>query len=72
MHLMGYTQHIFCCEEKDVFSSEVASYLALQIRGGIRIIFFLFIDKNICCGYSLEAPRQGASNEHPQYVFVKK
>ena len=24
---------------------------------------------NICCGYSLEAPRRGASNEYPQYIF---
>ena len=24
-------------------------------------IFFLFLDKNICCGYSLEAPWRGAS-----------
>ena len=22
-----------------------------------------------CCGYSLEAPRRGASNEYPQHVF---
>ena len=28
----------------------------LQIRGGIHIIFFLFLDENICCGYSLEVP----------------
>ena len=26
----------------------------LQIRGGIHIIFFLFLKKNICCWYSLE------------------
>ena len=31
--------------------------------------FFLFLQKNICCGYSLEAPRQGASNEYPQHIF---
>ena len=31
--------------------------------------FFLFLHKNICCGYSLEAPRQGASNEYPQHMF---
>ena len=31
---------------------------------------FLFLHENICCGYSLEAPRQGASNEYPQHVFV--
>ena len=34
-------------------------------RGGIHIIFFLFLDENICCGYSLEAPHRGASNEYP-------
>ena len=27
-------------------------------RGGIHIIFFLFLYKNVCCGYSLEAPCQ--------------
>ena len=26
--------------------------------------FFLFLHKNICCGYSLEAPRQG------QYIYI--
>ena len=26
-------------------------------KRGIHIIFFLFLHKNICCGYSLEAPR---------------
>ena len=25
---------------------------------------------NICCGYSLEAPRRGASNEYPQHMFL--
>ena len=31
------------------------------------LIFFLL---NVCCGYSLEAPRQGASNEHHQHMFL--
>ena len=26
--------------------------------------------KNICCGYSLEAPHRGASNEYPQHMFL--
>ena len=43
-------------------------YTYLQIKGDIHIIFFLFLDKNICCGYSLEAPRGGASNEYPQHM----
>ena len=30
---------------------------------------FLFLHENICCGYSLEAPCRGASNEYPQYMF---
>ena len=39
-------------------------------KGGIRLIVFLFLNENICCGYSLEAPRRGASNEYPQHMFV--
>ena len=30
---------------------------------------FLFSLWNICCRYSLEAPRCGASNEYPQHMF---
>ena len=37
---------------------------------GIRLIVFLFLNKNICCGYSLEAPQRGASNEYPQHMFL--
>ena len=33
------------------------------------LISFLFLDENICCGCSLEAPRRGASNEYPQHMF---
>ena len=36
---------------------------------GIRLIVFLFLHKNICCGYSLEVPQGGASNEYPQHMF---
>ena len=41
----------------------------LQIRGGIYIIFFLFLQKNICCGYSLEVPHWGTSNEYNNICF---
>ena len=30
---------------------------------------FLFVHKNIGCGYSLEVPQRGASNAYPQYMF---
>ena len=32
--------------------------------------FFLFLHKNICYGYSLEAPCRGASNEYTQHMFL--
>ena len=38
-------------------------------NSGIVFISFLL---NICCGYSLEVPCRGTSNEYPQHVFWKK
>ena len=35
---------------------------------GVYIIF-LISAQNIDCGYSLEPPRQGGSNEYPQAMF---
>ena len=32
--------------------------------------FFLFLHQNISCGYSLEAPWWGASNEYSQHTFL--
>ena len=31
--------------------------------------FLLFLEENICCWYSLEAPHRGTSNEYPQHMF---
>ena len=36
----------------------------------ILIFFFIFLPKNIDCGYSLEPPQQGGSNEYPQSMFL--
>ena len=36
----------------------------LQIRGGIHILFFLFLHENKCRWYSLEATQWGTSNEY--------
>ena len=33
------------------------------------IIIFLIIAQNIDCGYTLEPPRRGGSNEYPQSMF---
>ena len=34
-------------------------------------IVFLFLNENICCGCSLEAPRRGPS-EYPQHKFSSR
>ena len=34
--------------------------------------FFHISAQNIDCGYSLEPPRQGGSNEYPQSMFSSK
>ena len=38
---------------------------------GVYIIFRIFA-QNIDCGYSLEPPRRGGSNEYPQSMFLTK
>ena len=35
----------------------------------IKGYFCLFLHKKVCCGYSLESPRQGDSNEYLQHTF---
>ena len=34
--------------------------------------FSIILHENISCGYSLESPRQGDSNEYPQHVFMEE
>ena len=36
------------------------------------IYFFLFLEENICFGYSLEVPLWGISNEYPQHMFSSR
>ena len=35
----------------------------------VYIIFLILLKKNIDCGYSLEPPRRGGSNDYPQSMF---
>ena len=47
----------------------------MKIFGRKFLIFFdifLIFAQNIDCGYSLEPPRRGGSNEHPQSMFWSK
>ena len=36
------------------------------------LVFFLIFAQNRDCGYTLEPPRQGGSNEYPQSMFWSK
>ena len=44
----------------------------LQIRGGIEIfqrLFFLFLNKNLCCDPSVELSRRDGSNDGSQHTL---
>ena len=45
-----------------------------KIENFIRIFFDIFpiFAQNIDCGYTLEPPRRGGSNEYPQSMFWSK
>ena len=36
------------------------------------LMVFLFLSENICCGYLLEAPHQGASKDYPNIQFWRQ
>ena len=55
---MQYTENVFVVK--------------MKIVTGKFLIFFLFFAQNIDCGYTLEPPRRGGSNEYPQYVLEQK
>ena len=41
-----------------------------QIRGCSHILFVLFLQESINCGYSLEVPHRSASDEYPQCMLL--
>ena len=41
----------------------------LQIRVRTRKLFFLFLNQNICCGYSKESSQWDGPFEHPKHTF---
>ena len=44
-------------------------FYKVKLRFTVVYIIFLIFVQNIDCGYSLEPPRQGGSNEYPQSMF---
>ena len=47
----------------------VNQYPGLQIRVHNWKLFFLFVNQNVCSGYSKELSRRDGSFEHPQQMF---
>ena len=51
------------CNKQEIF-------LALKIViFSLKMIFFPIFAQNMDCGYTLEPPRRGGSNEYPQSMF---
>ena len=50
-----------------------SAYLQWRFHSGERVVargpLVLISVENIDCGYSLEPPRRGGSNEYPQSMF---
>ena len=44
-------------------------FSGLQIRVCAGKLFFLFLNQNICCGYSKEPSHWDGSFEHPKHMF---
>ena len=58
---------------KHVYSNILKILPAKNENFQIKIlIFFLFLLKNIDCGYLLEPPRRGGSNKYPQSMFLSR
>ena len=64
--LITLDKMLFFFNPKVVICSGVKEEYLVIIRG----YFSLVLHKNICCGYSSEAPWEGASNEYPQHMFL--
>ena len=61
---------------KDIRAIEVSTvdqiHLSNQGLFAGKLTVLIFLEENICCGYSLEEIWWGASNENPQHVIFKK
>ena len=55
---MQYTENIFGCKNENFHWK--------------NFDIFLIFAQNIDCGYTLEPPRRGGSNEYPQSMFWSK
>ena len=57
---------LFKCMYKDNFTSKTRKF------SDKKLWYFSYLCSNIDCGYSLEPPRRGGSNENPQSMFLSR
>ena len=65
---------VLCFTLRKLAHAIYSEFLALKIANFQLNIFdiFLIFAQNINCGYKLEPPRRGGSNEFPQSMFWSK
>ena len=58
---------------KQAYSNILKILLPENKNFQIKLLIFFYISaQNIDCGYSLEPPRRGGSNEYPQSIFLSR
>ena len=65
---MKYVKTKACLYNFDALTTHFYT-VKLEFTGPGYTLFFIFLLKNIDCGYSLEPPPRGGSNEYPQSMF---
>ena len=61
------------CEKMYIMTCAPSEYSVIATdKTGYPHDIFLISPRNICCGYSLEAPHWGASNEYQQHTFSSR
>ena len=63
---------VFHYENLPMQYTEIFSIIKIEKFQLKKFDIFLIFAQNIDCGYTLEPPRQGCSNEYPQSMFWSK
>ena len=72
--LLGFLAHQGVCSLRKQAYSNILKFLQSKNENFQRrmLIFFLISAQNILCGYSLEPPRWGGSNEYLQFMLLSR
>ena len=65
----GYTNRVENSTFPDQLASKKPTDAGLQLRVHNENLIFLFLNQNICCGYSNEPSQSDGSFEHPKHML---